>query len=95
MVKSSSVYSPQNFLLALTGHCYCIHGDVATTIRHVLQKHRLPVADYPLENIQAICDRNIAVILVDVSDFDETGTWVRCYRWFQVPDSFVEMDHAA
>ena len=43
-VKSNMIYSPQNYLEALTGKCYIIHGrePVLKEVCRILKENNLP-----------------------------------------------------
>ena len=91
MVKSNKVYSPQNFVEALTGQCYIFDGhNVIEQIHSLLRKHGYEddecetLWDYPLDEIEVIVDAKTPVVLVDVSGFDDNDEWVVEYRWFEV-----------
>lgn len=78
-VKSNIIYSPQNYLEALTGKCYIIHGrePVLKQVCRILKENNLPAKSYP-------------IVLVDCSEFTEDMRLVPQYRWFRVPDNFNE-----
>ena len=96
MVKSKQIYSPQNFVDALTGYCYIFQcDDTIKEIHDLLKKHKVetrcnPLWDYPLNEIEHIVENKIPVVLVDVSGFNEKVEWVQEYRWFEVPEDFQE-----
>ena len=98
MVKSKGIYSPQNFVDAVTGKCYIMnHDDIVEDIHHLLRQNKVetkenPLWDYPLDEIDHIVENNLNVVLVDVSGFNEDGEWVQEYRWFEVPEDFVDED---
>lgn len=91
------VYTPQTFLEEITGNCYTMDGDDDTiTIHQILKQNGLEndttdtLWDYPLEEIDEVIEANTDVVLVEVCRFDENNTLVKEYRWFEIPDGFVE-----
>ena len=91
MVKASCIYSPQNFVEAITGNCYIFNDDmtIALQISLLLKQNGFDeLWDYPLAEIDHIVENKLNVVLVDVSGFNEDGVWTPEYRWFQVPDDF-------
>ena len=96
MVKSNQIYSPQNFVDAVTGYCYIFQCEnTVKEIHDLLKRHKVeteenPLWDYPMDEIDHIKENNIPVVLVDVSGFDENDEWKTEYRWFEVPEDFEE-----
>jgi hypothetical protein len=100
MVKSKNIYSPQNFVMELTGYAYVFDGsNMCYRIHQLLKKHGIeddyynPLYDYPLDEIQHIVENEINVVLVDVSGFDKNDKWATEYRWFQVPEDFKDEEY--
>jgi len=92
MIKSKQTYSPQNFVDAVTGYCYIFRQeDTVKEIHNLLKRHGFPLRDYPINKIENIVENNIPVVLVDVSGF-KGDKWVQEYRWFEVPDDFLDED---
>lgn len=95
MVKSKKIYSPQNFVDALTGKCYIFDCDnTAKEIHDLLRQNKVetkkkPLLDFQLDEIGNIVERGRNVVLVDVSGF-KGDEWVQEYRWFEVPEDFEE-----
>lgn len=92
-----SIYTPQTFLEVLTGTCYCIDGDDDTeTIHSILRANGIEndttdtLWDYSLADTRHIVEENIDAVLVEVCHFDENDRLVKEYRWFEIPDTFVE-----
>lgn len=96
MVKSKQIYSPQNFVGAITGKYYIHHnGDAVKEIHDLLRLNKVetteePLWDYPLDEIDHIVENGIDVVLVDVSSFNEKDEWISEYRWFEVPEWFKD-----
>ena len=92
MVLSNKIYSPQNYIEAVTGNYYIFRKD--TTILEEMQTILIlnnleNLWNYPLIEIDHIVKNEINVVLVDVSDYDaKSKTWVNEYRWFEVPKDF-------
>lgn len=91
-VLSNDIYSPQNYIEAVTGNYYIFRND---TTRYKEIKTLLGLNgfenlwDYPLNEIEYIVENKINVVLVDVSDYDvESSNWVTEYRWFEVSEDF-------
>ena len=92
MVKSERIYSPQNYLMAVTGDCYIIRGenDIAS-IEAILDDYSLELWNYPLNEIDHIVENNLNVVLVDCMVVnEETDEFEHIYRWFEVPEDFEE-----
>ena len=92
MVKSEQIYSPQNYLMAVTGQCYIIRGeDDVAFIHGVLVHEELDLWDYPMSEIDHIIENNLNVVLVDCMVVnEETDQFEHQYRWFEVPEDFKE-----
>ena len=92
MVKSEQIYSPQNYLVAVTGNCYLIRGeDDVAFIHGVLVHEGLDLWDYPLSEIDHIAENKLNVVLVDCMVVnEETDQFEHQYRWFEVPEDFEE-----
>lgn len=93
----SEIYTPQTFLEVLTGNCYIVDGDNdAETIHDILAKEGIEndttdtLWDYSLDEIQHIVEANVNVVLVEVCRFDINEKLIKEYRWFEIPDTFVE-----
>lgn len=91
-VKSSTIYSPQAFVEAVTGHCFCFkHEDTVREIEEVLKRFcSQTLWNYPLTEIDHIVENDLKVVLVDVSGFYGDMEMVQKFRWFEVPDDFEE-----
>lgn len=98
MVKSKQIYSPQSFVGAVTGRYYIHkHDDTVKEIHDLLKLNEIetdeePLWDYPLDEIEHIVENGINVVLVDVSGFNEKDQWITEYRWFEVPEDFLDED---
>lgn len=92
MVKSEKIYSPQNYLMAVTGQCYIIRGeDDIGFIQSVLYENDLELWDYPMSEIDHIVENKLNVVLVDCMVVnEETDQFEHQYRWFEVPEDFEE-----
>lgn len=93
MVKSEKIYSPQNYIEALTGDYYLTDGDDDIEwIHDILEKYEFnPLWDYPLSEIDHIVENKLNVVLVDCMVFNsETDEFEHVYRWFEVPEDFEE-----
>ena len=92
MVKSEHIYSPQKYLMAITGKCYIIHGeDDVELIQEILVENGYTdtLWDYSLGEIDHIVANNLNVVLVDCMVVNpETGQFEHQYRWFEVPEDF-------
>ena len=98
-VKSTKVYSPQNFVEILTGICYGFDcDDTAREIRDLLKLNKIKndfnknLRDYAIDEIDKIVLNNISVVLVDTTYIDENCKMVQEYRWFEVPNSFNDTE---
>lgn len=92
MVKSEQIYSPQNYLMAVTGECYIIRGENdIESIEIILEDYDLELWNYPLSEIDHIVENNLNVVLVDCMVVNpETDEFEHQYRWFEVPEDFEE-----
>lgn len=95
MVKSEQIYSPQNYLEAVTGKCYIIRGedDVAFIEKVLAQNgYTYELWNFPLSEIDHIVENNLNVVLVDCMVVNpETDQFEHVYRWFEVPKDFKEV----
>ena len=94
MVKSEQIFSPQNYLEAVTGNCYfCNADDDLGFIDNILAQEGFELWDYPLSEINHIVENNINVVLVDCMVTNpETDQFEHVYRWFEVPENFSVQD---
>lgn len=92
MVKSEHMYTPQNYLEAVTGDCYIIRGDNdIEEIELILDDYVPNLWNYPLSEIDHIVENEINVVLVDCMVYnEEKKEFEHVYRWFEVPDDFEE-----
>ena len=94
MVKSEKIYSPQNYLEAVTGNCYIISGeDDVELIQEILVENGYTeeLWDYSLSEIDHIVENNLNVVLVDCMVVNpDTDQFEHQYRWFEVPEDFTE-----
>ena len=91
-VKSTTIYSPQAFVEAVTGLCFCFdHEDTIKEIEDMLERYcHQTLWNYPLTEIDHIVESRLSVVLVDVSGMYGGSEMVPMYRWFEVPDNFGE-----
>ena len=92
MVKSETIYSPQQYLLEITDTCYIIQGtDDIEFIEEVLNMHGFTLWNYPLSEIEHIVENNLNVVLVEcMVENSQTNELEHQYRWFEVPEDFKE-----
>ena len=95
-VKSNEIYSPQNYVEAVTGTCYFFKYNMhpAEEIQYLLKNDEwdyYELWDYPLTEIDHIVENDLNVVLVDCSHY-EGDMYVNEYRWFEVPEGFGEDD---
>lgn len=92
MVKSEKIYSPQNYLMAVTGDCYVIRGvNDIESIEVILDDYSLELWNYPLSEIDHIVESDLNVVLVDCMVVNKkTDEFEHIYRWFEVPEDFEE-----
>lgn len=94
MVKSNGIYSPENYVCAVTGTYYFFKNKKhpAEEIQEILKNDQwdhYELWDYPLTEIDHIVENNLDVVLVDCSHY-EGDTYVNDYRWFEVPEDFKD-----
>ena len=89
MVKSQQIYSPANYVCAITGTYYFFMHDKhpSEEIQYLISDYEL--WDYPLTEIEHIVENDIDVVLVDCSYF-KGNDYINEYRWFEVPENFKE-----
>lgn len=92
MVKSEKVYSPQQYLMAVTGKCYIVRDDDdIETITRTLSHTGWNLWNYPLSEIDHIVENNLDVVLVDCMYWNEgKHEFDHILRWFEVPEDFKE-----
>ena len=92
MVKSEKIYSPQNYLEAITGNCYIINGENDIEfIQNILEENGYEdeLWNYPLSEIDHIVENGLNVVLVDCMVVNsKTDEFEHVYRWFEVPEDF-------
>ena len=91
MVKSKQIYSPRNYVGAVTGNYYFFKHKMhpSEEIQYLLSSDGYELWDYPLTEIDHIVENNINVVLVDCSHY-KGDVYVNEYRWFEVPEDFEE-----
>ena len=92
MVKSKDMYSPQNYLSAITGKCFINRGTIPIDfIRTILEEEGYgdTLWDYPLTEIDHIVENKLNVVLVDCSYYNGDEYFTE-YRWFEVTEDFQE-----
>lgn len=92
MVKSERIYSPQQYLMAVTGKCYIVRDDDdIETITGILADTGWNLWNYPLSEIDHIVENNLDVVLVDCMYWNEDNhEFDHIVRWFEVPADFKE-----
>ena len=92
MVKSTSLYSPQNYLEAVTGKCYLLSGDDdISAIEQILAQNDMTLWNYPLTEIDHIVENELDVVLVECCVWNEEASqYSKELRWFEVPEGFVD-----
>lgn len=91
MVKSNAIYSPQEYVGGITGNCFISKCDgTVKCIRQHLERYGFDdLWDYPLTEINHIVENDLNVVLVDCSHY-EGDSYINEYRWFEVPEDFVD-----
>lgn len=92
MVKSEKIYSPQQYLVEVTGKCYIVSGENDIDfIELIFAENLIEYWNYPLSEIDHIVENNLNVVLVDCMVInEETDEFEHQYRWFEVPEDFEE-----
>ena len=92
VIKSGCIYSPQNYLEAVTGKCYIFSGrePVLKQISRMLKENNRSAVSYPLRKTEKALKCGFPVVLVDCSDFTDDMRLLQEYRWFRVPTNFNE-----
>lgn len=91
-VKSDKIFSPQNYVDAVTGKYYIIDSDDdVKEIEKLLKQNGYEGWNYPLSEIDHIVENELSVVLVDCMIWDEKASEFKHeYRWFEVPEDFKE-----
>lgn len=94
MVKSEKMFSPAEYIAAVTGKYYIMFRDdkpVDEVVRDILNENDLSgFWDYPLSEIDHIVENKLNVVLVDCGEYNSDMAWQENYRWFEVPEDFTE-----
>ncbi len=90
MIKAEIIYSPQNYVEAVTGKCYVFKNEnTCMEIEKRLEENGFKhLWSFPFTEIDHIVENGLDVVLVSVAGFNEKGQWEERYRWFEVPDGF-------
>lgn len=93
-VKYSKMYSPQNYVMAVTGKCYSFDSDDdCIQIEQYLKANGYDdLWSYALEDIDEIIENEANVVLVELCYFDTNDKLQYEYRWFEVPEDFKPDD---
>ena len=91
MVKSNVVYTPQNYVSAVTGVYYVFKHNrpPIEEIQDLLQMNALCLWDYPLTETAYVVENELNVVLVDCSHY-EGDRYINECRWFEVPEDFKD-----
>ena len=91
MVKSEHIYSPQNYICAITGKYYFFNHKKhpAEEAQDLLATNDYELWDYPLTEIDHIVENELNVVLVDCSYY-KGDNFINEYRWFEVPEDFKD-----
>ena len=86
-IKSSNIFSPQNYLELITDECYIIHTSkpVLQQIEEILDDYGFPTVSYDLADVHTALSAGTPIVLVDCCDTDDNLRPIKSYRWFQVP----------
>lgn len=93
MVKSEQIWSPQNYLEAITGNYYVIRGENDIEfIQEILEEQGYDgLWDYPLSEIDHIVENKLNVVLVDCMVVNPiTDEFEHLYRWFEIPEECID-----
>lgn len=90
MIKFT-IYTPQDYVEAVTGHHYTFDKNICAEIGKRLEENGFSsLWNYPLLEIGHIIQNKLNVVLVDVSEIKENGKKEAEYRWFEIPEGFHE-----
>jgi hypothetical protein len=90
IVVSEKLYTPQQFVEVVTGHCCIFNGDDDVgRISAILEENGYGYLwDYTMSDIDHIVEQGHQVVLVDCMVWSEgKGQYEHEYRWWQVPDN--------
>ena len=95
-VLSEKIWTPQQFVENITGHCYIFDGDDDVgRITAILEENgHGSLWDYPMSEIDHIVENKLHVVLVDCMVwFEGKGQYEHEYRWWEVPNDKIEEFH--
>lgn len=85
------IYTPQDYVEAVTGHRYTFDKNICAEIGKRLEDNGFSsLWDYSLSETGHVVQNKLSVVLVDVSEIKENGKKETEYRWFEVPEGFHE-----
>lgn len=92
ILKSGKIYSAQAYLELVLGEAYIIDHQkpVLSQIERLLIFNRKPYGSFKLEDTQKALNHKGNYVLVNCCDLTEDLMPYEEYRWFRVPDNFVE-----
>ena len=89
MLKLGVIYTPQDYVEAVTGQRCTFDKDICAEIRKRLAENGFSCLwDYPLSETKHVVQNKLNVVLVDVSEINRNGEQKKEYRWFEVPEGF-------
>lgn len=86
-VASDEIFSPQNYLMAVTGKCFMIDGDddVATIKSILKQTGYEKLKSFSLNEVYRAALENCRVVLVDCMVYDNNqNKFTHKLQWFEV-----------
>lgn len=92
-VLSEKLWTPQQFVENITGHCYIFNGDDDVGhIAAILEESGYDnLWDYAMSELDPIVQHDLQVVLVDCMVwFEGKGQYEHEYRWWEVPKSAIE-----
>ena len=86
-VVSDEIFSPQNYLMVVTGKCFMIDGsdDIATIKSILKQTGNEKLKSFSLNEVFKAASENCRVVLVDCMIYDNNqNKFIHKLQWFEV-----------
>lgn len=86
-VVSDEIFSPQNYLMVVTGKCFMTHGrdDIATIKSILKQTGNEKLKSFSLNEVFKAASENCRVVLVDCMIYDNAqNKFIHKLQWFEV-----------
>ena len=91
-LKSGKIYSAQAYLEIVLGETYILDHQkpILSQVERMLYLNRKPFGSFRLEETEKALNHKGSYVLVSCCDLTENLVPYEEYRWFRVPDNFIE-----